>query len=90
MLFELIGDALPQARRDSYRRLVDAWQARRIAQFEEAIAALAVPIAAACCDHEPLPDAGIGGTFREIGHGVGLARIPTENAKTRASNEKTM
>jgi hypothetical protein len=84
-LFELIRDVLPQARRDSYDRLIHEWLTRRHAQFDEAMAALAEPIAAACCDREPLPEAGIGSTMRDIGHSLGVGRNSVDNAKTRAS-----
>jgi len=85
VLLDLVRDALPEARRDSYDRLVQAWQARRQTQFSEAMASLAVPIAVACCDHERLPESGVGGTLRDIGHGLGLSKDPMENEKTRAS-----
>src|SRR5437660_517598 len=85
VLLNLVRDALPEARRNSYDRLVQAWQARRQTQFSEAMASLALPIAAACCDHERLLEAGIGGALRNIGHRLGLGRDPMENAKTGAS-----
>jgi hypothetical protein len=85
VLLDLVRDALPEARRDSYDRLVQAWQARRQTQFSGAMASLAQPIAAACCDHERMHVAGIGGALRDIGHSLGLGRDPMENAKTRAS-----
>jgi hypothetical protein len=56
-LLDVVGDALPETRRVSYRRLVDAWQARRRAQFEDAMTALAAPIAAAACDREGVAEA---------------------------------
>ena len=54
VLLDLVADVLPAQSRVPYRRLVDAWQARRLAQFDAAIAALAAPVAAAACDVEPL------------------------------------
>jgi len=83
-LFRLVEGALPEARRASFRRLVDAWQARRRAQFDEAMAIVAAPIAAAALDREPLPDAGVGGALRQIGRGLGLGSGDDE-AKTRAA-----
>ncbi len=84
-LFDLVGDALPAERRAPFRRLADAWQARRLAQFERAMAALAEPIAQAACDREPLPDAGLGGALRGLGRSLGIGRDDAENAKARAS-----
>jgi Domain of unknown function (DUF3482)/50S ribosome-binding GTPase len=84
-LLDLVGDALPEARRSPFGRLVDAWQARRFAQFDQAMAALAAPIAAASCDREPLPDAGVGGALHEIGRSLGLRKETAESAKARAS-----
>jgi hypothetical protein len=84
-LFRLVDGALPEARRAPYRRLVDAWQARRRAQFDEAMAIVAAPIAAAACDREPLPDAGVGGALREIGRGLGLGNGAGDDAKARAA-----
>ena len=84
-LFRLVEGALPEARRARFRRLVDAWQARRRAQFDEAMAIVAGPIASAACDREPLPDAGVADTLREIGRGLGIAREATVDAKGRAA-----
>ena len=85
VLLDLVRDALPEAQRDSYERLVQAWQARHQTRFSEAMASLAVPIAAACCDHEPVHEAGVGSALRDIGHRLGLGKDPMKNAKARAS-----
>ena len=85
VLFDLIWSALPEARRVPYGRLVSAWQARRLKQFEEAMAALATPIAAASCDRESLPEGGAVGALRGIGHSLGLGTDPMESTKTRVS-----
>ena len=84
-LFRLVEGALPESRRETFRRLLDAWQARRRAQFDEAMAIVAAPIAAAACDREPLPDAGVGGALRDLGRGLGIGRDDGDGAKTRAS-----
>ena len=84
-LLDLIGDMLPEARRASYRRLVDAWRARRLTQFDQAMSALAAPIAAASCDREPLHEIGAG-ALRAIGRSLGLGADDLEKAKARASN----
>ena len=85
VLFDLVGNALPEAYRATWRRVVDAWQARRLAQFDEAMSVLVAPIAAAACDRESLPETGTAGTLRGIGSGLGLGTDPMDSAKTRAS-----
>ena len=82
-LLDSVGDVLPEARRASYRRIVDAWRARRLTQFDQAMAALAAPIAAASCDREVLPEAD-GGALRAIGRRLGLGNEEVEKAKARA------
>jgi hypothetical protein len=84
-LFDLIGAALPSSRQDAFRRLAGAWQQRRLAQFDEAMVALAQPIAQAACDREALPDTGAGGALRELGRSLGIGRDEAEGAKARAS-----
>jgi len=85
VLLRLVADALPQPRRAPFARIVDAWQARRFAQFDDAMRALAAPIAAAACDREALPEAGVAGALHEIGRGLGLRKDTVESAKSRAS-----
>jgi len=89
-LFDLVGNALPEARRATWTRVVDAWQARRLAQFDEAMSALAAPIAAAACDRESLPETGAAATLRGIGSTLGLGTDPMDSAKTRASRVMAM
>ncbi len=83
-LLDIVGDVLPEARRASYRRVVEAWRERRSTQFDQAMGALAAPIAAASCDREVLPEAD-GGALRAIGRSLGLGAEEIEKAKTRAS-----
>jgi len=84
-LLDLVGDALPHARRAPFARLVEAWQARRFAQFDAAMAALAAPIAEAAADREAVPDAGMKGALREFGRSLGLGRDDVDDAKARAA-----
>ena len=65
VLLRAIAPAVAAAKRAAYERLVAAWQARRNAQFEEAIAALAAPIARAAKDEETISNAGLMDTLRE-------------------------
>jgi hypothetical protein len=76
---------LPQATRAPFARLVKAWQARRFEQFEAAMAVLAAPIAAAACDCEPVPDAGVKGALREFGRSLGLGGDDADKAKAGAA-----
>ena len=85
-LFDLVRDAVPQMKLAAYDRIVDAWLVRRRAQFKEAIAALAEPIAAACCDQEPIQDVGMGRALRDIGKSIGIRNDVADNAKMQASN----
>jgi hypothetical protein len=85
-LFDLVCDALPTSRRDACGRLVHAWQGRRVKQFEDAMEALASPIAAAACDREPVTAVGAAGMLREIGRRLGIADDGVDGAKTRAAN----
>jgi len=84
-LLDLVGDALPPARRAPFARLVAAWQGRRSAQFEAAMAVLAAPIAEAACDREPIPEAGVKGTLRALGRSLGLGRDDADDARARAA-----
>ena len=62
-LFDSVDELLDPAQRPAFARLSMAWQARRMAQFEQAMQVLAAPLARAAIDDEPLPvtdDAGEG------------------------------
>ena len=84
-LLDLVGDALPPSRRALNARLAEAWTARSLARFDEAMAALAVPIAAAACDRERLADANASGALRDLGRSLGIGKDPVDDAKARAS-----
>lgn len=53
-LFDSVQAALGPAQQGSFARLAQAWRARRLAQFAAAMHALALPLARAACDQEPL------------------------------------
>lgn len=84
-LFDLVGDALPAARREGFARVAQAWRSRRLEAFDEAMAILAEPLARAACDREPLPDAGISGALRGIGRSLGIGSDGADDAKAQAS-----
>ena len=70
-LFAAVARVLPDARRPAFDRLVAAWKARRMAQFADAMAALATPIARAACDRVVLPADRL---MTKLGKSLGLAR----------------
>jgi hypothetical protein len=83
-LLDALPGLLPEAKRDAYARLVDAWVARRERQFDEAMDAIATPLAAAACDSEPVADPGVKGALREIGRTIGVARDGNDSERDRA------
>jgi hypothetical protein len=83
-LFAAVGRALPAARRPAFDRLAAAWKARRTAQFADAMAALAAPIARAACDREVLPAERL---VTRLGKSLGLARSDGESPETRAAGQ---
>jgi GTP-binding protein EngB required for normal cell division len=85
-LFDLVCDALPASRREACARLGQAWRARRLKQFDDAMEAVASPIAAAACDREPLTVVGAAGMLRELGRRLGIAQDGVDTARTRAAN----
>jgi len=83
-LLRAVGADVPEAKRAAFARLADAWQARRMAQFDASMDALAQPIARAACDRAAVPHAGVRGTLREIGRAIGLAKGDDDSAQERA------
>jgi len=54
-LFDSVGAVLAAQQRPAFARLSQAWQARRMAQFDQSMQTLAAPLARAAVDSEPLP-----------------------------------
>ena len=54
-LFRSVAAVLDKAQQPAFARLSHAWQARRMAQFAQAMQALVMPLAHAAIDSEPLP-----------------------------------
>jgi hypothetical protein len=77
VLLRALASAIPSARRDAYDRLAAAWQARRSTQFDDAMAALAAPIARAACDRERVSQASVTDRIR------GVLRGPDANVGER-------
>lgn len=71
-LLDAVGRSLAPVKQAAFGRLAAAWRARREAQFDEAMAALAKPISDATDDREPLAEAGLADSLREVGRAVGL------------------
>jgi GTP-binding protein EngB required for normal cell division len=84
-LLRSVGDFVPEAKRERYALLVQAWRERRLAQFDEAMDALVAPIARAACDRELLPDAGLKETLADFGKAIGLRDSDGDDAKVKAS-----
>jgi hypothetical protein len=84
-LFAAVAGVLPAAKRAGFDRLTAAWKARRLAQFDAAMAALARPLARAACDRVTLP---AGRLMARLGKSLGLARPEGETAEARAAGER--
>src|SRR5262249_14547068 len=76
------GDALPPARKAEFDRLAAAWQARRAAQFDASMAALAQVVASAACARAVVPRTAM---LRKIGTALGLGDDPAKGDEARAA-----
>ncbi|HVF62788.1 MAG TPA: DUF3482 domain-containing protein [Casimicrobiaceae bacterium] len=85
-LLRLIGDVLDESKRSAHERLVRAWQRKRFAQFDQAMHALADPIARAACDSEPVVETGFKRTLVDLGRAIGLRKSEADDPRTAASN----
>lgn len=83
-LLQEVGKILPAERRPAYARLVDAWQARREAQFDASVGVLAEALARAAVDIETLPETRIKGALRDLGRALGVGREDGDDDKQRA------
>jgi len=83
-LLAAVAGALPASRRDGFSRLASAWIAARESAFDEAMVAIARPIARAACDREGLPDAGLRESLREVGRAIGIPGRGADSAKEAA------
>ena len=80
-LFAAIETALPPDRRPPFARLAAAWRARRWAQFDAAIAALAQPVAAAICARVVVPPKPM---LRRLGTALGVSGDAADDDARRA------
>lgn len=58
-LFDSVIAVLGPVQRSAFARLSLSWRARRMAQFDQSMRVLTVPLAHAACDHEPLAPTGL-------------------------------
>ena len=80
-LFDVLAGVVPAAKQPAFARLAAAWNARRIAQFDAAIAAIAAPVAHAALDRATLPADPL---MARIGRSLGMARAPGVRAEAAA------
>ncbi|WP_448006098.1 DUF3482 domain-containing protein [Agromyces bauzanensis] len=83
-LFAVIERVIPAATAPAFARLSEAWRDRRMAQFEEAMSALADPIARAACDREVLPTEPLA---TRLGGSVGLPNAARAQARAESARE---
>jgi len=81
VLFDEIADALPSVRKPEFDRLAAAWQARRLAQFDASMAALAQVVASAACARVVVPRTAV---LRKIGSALGLGDDSARGEEARA------
>jgi hypothetical protein len=84
VLLRALAPLIAPTKRESYERLVGAWQARRLGQFDEAMAALATPIAQAACDRVALEPSTLGDRMREAVRSL-VAKPKEDEAQQRAA-----
>lgn len=73
-LLRSVGAALPATKHAPLDRLSAAWQARRMLQFDQAIAALVQPIARAAVATHTLPERSLRSTLRDAARVIGIDR----------------
>jgi hypothetical protein len=83
-LFAAVGRVLQEGTRPVFGRLVDTWLGRRMEQFEEAMAALAGPIARAAGDRVMLPTEPFTARLNTPFH---LRKLPSRDARSQASRD---
>jgi hypothetical protein len=80
-LFAAVARALPEASAAAFDRLTAAWRARRLVQFDEAMAALAPPIAHAACDRVAVPADRL---LERLGKSLGFGKQEATQAEANA------
>lgn len=80
-LFDNVDAVLGPAQRGPFARLSQAWRARRMEQFAQAVRALALPLAQAARDHEAMPPTSVREKALRL---TGLVRGREGGAQARA------
>lgn len=80
-LFDSVDAVLDPVRRGPFARLSLAWRERRMTQFAQAMRALALPLAQAACDHEPMSPTSMREKAMRL---AGLARARGDGVQARA------
>lgn len=80
-LFSAIARVLPAGQSTSFDRLAAGWKSRRMKQFNEAMDAIAQPIARAACDSSSLPDQPL---LNQLGKLIGLSQKEAEKVTAAA------
>jgi len=83
-LLRAVALALPDAKQPAFGRLAAAWDDARAMQFEQAMRAIAAPIARAACDRATMPTAGVRDALVDVGRAIGRARGRLDRAHQRA------
>jgi hypothetical protein len=83
-LLREVAKALPADKQEAFARLAAAWQHKRRRQFDDAMVAIAEPIARAACDRVAMPQAGFRGSLVEAGKAIGLGAGRDDSVKAEA------
>ncbi len=76
--------AVPAEKQAGFARLVAAWQAERWSRFDDAMAAIAAPLALASCDREAVANVGLRESLVEVGKAIGRRADTVDPAKSAA------
>jgi hypothetical protein len=90
-LLREVAHALPEAKQAAFARLAAAWHAERRRRFDQAMAAIAEPIARASCARVAIPETGLRSSLIDVGKAIGLGgeRIDgTKEAAMRTLSER--
>jgi hypothetical protein len=83
-LLREVAKALDADKQAAFARLAAAWQEKRRTQFDDAMAAIAEPIARAACDRVAMPQAGLRGSIVEVGKAIGFGSARDDTVKSAA------
>ena len=83
-LLREVAKALPADKQPAFARLAAAWQRKRRTQFDDAMAAIAEPIARAACDRVDMPQAGLRSSIAEVRKVIGIGGARDDSAKAAA------